>query len=107
MWLLPIAAFGMLVPNGLFVYWLITDFTSVSQFFSDRLALAFILDLFAATALLTYLVAVKPLGPIRWPWFLLFSLLGGLAFSIPLYLWLNWRRSAPPGTSFGAWWRAA
>ena len=106
MWLLPVAAFGLLVPNGLFLYWLVNEFTSLGQVLSDRLALSFMLDLFAATALLTYLVAVKPPGRIRWPWFLLFSLLGGLGFSIPLYLWLNWRAAPNPGTRFGAWWRS-
>ena len=106
MWLLAVAAFGMLVPNGLFVYWLFNEFTSLEQVLSDRLALGFILDLFVATALLTYLVAAKPLGPIKWPWFLLLSLLGGLGFSIPLYLWLNWRATPGPKISFTSWWRA-
>ena len=32
------------------------------------------------------------------------SLLGGLGFSIPLYLWLNWRRQ-PTRTAFNSWWR--
>jgi len=106
MWLLSVAAFGLLVPNGLFVYWLFNDFSSLGQVLADRLALGFILDLFAATALLAYLVAAKPLGTVRWPWFLLLSLRGGLGFSIPLYLWLNWRRAPAPGISFSAWWRA-
>ncbi len=104
MWLLPIAAFGLFVPNGLFVYWLLHEFTSLERMFSDRLALAFMLDLFAATALLTYLGAVRPPGKIRWLWFLVLSLLGGLGFSIPLYLWLNWRAAPNRGTSFRAWW---
>jgi hypothetical protein len=107
MWLLVIAAFGMLVPNGIFLYWLLTEFDSFNQFFTDRLALGFILDVIVATGVLTYLVAVKRLGPVRWPWFVLLSLLGGLGFSIPFYLWLNWRKAALPGTSFDAWWRAA
>jgi hypothetical protein len=106
MWLLPFAAFGLLVPNGFFVYWLFNEFTSLEQVLANRLALGFILDLFAATALLTYLVAAKPLGPVKWPWFLLLSLLGGLGFSIPLYLWLNWQKAPAPRTRFSAWWRA-
>jgi hypothetical protein len=106
MWLLAVAAFGFFVPNGLFVYWLVHEFTSLGQALSDRLALAFMLDLFAATALLTYLVAVRPPGRVRWPWFLFLSLLGGLGFSIPLYLWLNWRAAPNPGISFRGWWRS-
>ena len=40
----------------------------------------------------------RPLGPVKWPWFVLLSLVGGLGFSLPLYYWLNQRRSRP-----GAW----
>ena len=107
MWLLPIAAFGFFVPNGLFLHWLLNEFTSVGAALSDRLALAFMLDVLVATAVLTYLAATKPLGRIRWPWFLLLSFLGGLGFSIPLYLWLNWRAAPDRGASFAAWWRSA
>ena len=106
MWLLVVAAFGVLVPNGLFVYWLLNEFRSVEQMLSDRLVLGFMIDLFVATGLLTYLFAARPPGRIKWPWFLLLSLLGGLGFSIPLYLWLNWRGAPRPGTSFSVWWRS-
>ena len=106
MWLLPVAAFGLLVPNGLFIHWLVSDFSSFDQVLSNRLAVAFMLDLAVATALLTYLVAVKPFGPIRWPWFLLLSLSGGLGFSIPFYLWLNWRGASRQKVPFSVWWRA-
>jgi hypothetical protein len=106
MWLLVVAAFGVLVPNGLFVYWLLNEFRSVEQMLSDRLALGFMIDLFVATGLLTDLFAARPPGRIRWPWFLLLSLLGGLGFSIPLFLWLNWRSAPRPETSFSVWWRS-
>jgi len=91
--LLALALFGLLVPNGLFVYWLVVEFDGVQAVFDDRLAVAFILDAFLAVSVLTYLFAIEPPGPIRWPWFVLLSLLGGLGFSIPFYLWLNRRRT--------------
>ncbi|HKQ60253.1 MAG TPA: hypothetical protein VJS92_03145 [Candidatus Polarisedimenticolaceae bacterium] len=106
MWLLVVAAFGMLLPNGLFLYWLLHDFTSLSAALSDKLALAFTLDVFASTFLLSYLFARKPIGPYRWPWFLGLCLLGTLCFGIPMYLWLNWRRAPEPRPSFIAWWRS-
>ena len=107
MWLLFLAAFGMLVPNGFFLYWLFFEFRSLDQILTDNLALGFILDLLLATGILSWLFAVKPVGPIKWPWFLLLSLLGGLGFSIPLYLWLNWRAAPATRASFRTWWRAA
>jgi hypothetical protein len=81
------------VPNGLFVHWLLRDFTSVGAVLDNELAVAFMIDAAMATALLTWLFAVRPPGPVRWPWFLVLSLVGGLGFGIPLYLWLN-RRAA-------------
>ena len=107
MWLLLVAAFGMLVPNGLFVYWLFTEFTSVSAALSDNLALAFTLDVFASTFFLSYLFARRPLGPYRWWWFLGLCLLGTLSFGLPMYLWLNWRAGPAPRPPFVDWWRGA
>jgi hypothetical protein len=46
-----------------------------------------------ATALIAYVFAVRPLGRVTWPWFVLFSIIGGLGFSIPFYIWLNRRVS--------------
>ncbi len=106
MWLILIAVFGLLTPGALFVYWLLHDYSSLSAALSDRLALAYFLDLLVATGLLTFLFARKPVGPIKWPWFLLLSLLGTLSFGIPVFLWLNWRRASPPRPTFTAWWRA-
>ena len=87
--LLLIALFGLLVPNGIFVYWLLTDFRSVSDFFTNRLALAFIIDAVMAMLLLAYWFARNPIGKVRWYWFIVLSLIGGLGFSLPFYYWLN------------------
>ena len=58
-----------------------------------------------ATGLLGYVWHVRPIGPVRaWPWFVVLSLVGGLGFSIPFYLWLNWRRQ-PVGTTLTVWLR--
>jgi hypothetical protein len=107
MWLVAIAAFGLLVPNGMFVYWLVNESTSLSAMLGDRLAAGFILDAAMATALLSWFFAVRPPGSVRWPWFLVFSLLGGLGFSIPFYLWLSRRSSKRPGDGVNDWLRGA
>jgi len=105
MWLIVIAAFGFVVPNGLFLLWLFTEFSSVTDVLSDKLAVAFVLDAFMATAILSYLFAIKPPGAYRWPWFLGLSVLGGLGFGIPFYLWLNKRAATGSDNGFRAWWR--
>ena len=94
MGLLAIAIFGLVVPNGLFLYWLFAEYSGPGAILADKLALGFMLDAFMATALVAYLFAVRPPGRVRWPWFVLLSLVGGLGFSIPFFLWLN-RRLAP------------
>jgi hypothetical protein len=104
--LLAIALFGLLVPNGLFLYWLFVDFGTLGEVFSNLLALGFMLDAFMAMALLAFLCAKRPPGPIRWPWFVVLSLVGGLGFGIPFYLWLNFRRSGVVDAGFVNWWRA-
>jgi hypothetical protein len=89
MLLLIIALFGLIVPNGIFIYWLFTEFESVGEVMSNKLAAAFIIDAFMAMFLLAYWFAVKPIGKIRWYWFIVLSLVGGLGFSLPFYWWLN------------------
>ena len=93
MWLLIIALFGLIVPNGIFIYWLFFEFNGFAEVLRDKLALAFIIDALMAMLVLAWWFAAKPIGKIRWYWFVVFSLLGGLGFSIPFYLWLNERKN--------------
>jgi hypothetical protein len=88
-----IAIFGLVVPNGFFVHWLATDFHGLRPIWDDRLAMGFIIDTAMALAILAYYFARRPIGPVRWPAFVALSLLGGLGFSLPVYWWLNTRRT--------------
>jgi len=92
MWLLLVALFGLIVPNGFFVYWLLFEWHGLAAVLHDRLALGFILDCFLALAILSVYFSKHPLGRVRWPWFVVLSLLGGLGFSLPFYYWLNQRQ---------------
>jgi hypothetical protein len=65
MWLVFLGLVGNLAPGGLFLFWLLNDYSSLSAALSDRLALAFFLDLLMSTFLLAYLFARKPLGPVE------------------------------------------
>lgn len=91
MWLLLIAGFSFVVPNGLFLYWVFHDFTTLHAALSDWLALAFIIDVFVTTAILAAYFAKHPAGRYRWPWFVVLSLGGTLAFGLALFWWLNSR----------------
>jgi hypothetical protein len=89
--LLSIAAFGLVVPNGMFFYYLFVQFSSVSGVLNDLLAVGFIIDAFMATGLIAWWFAHNPIGRYSWKIFVLLSFLGGLGFSLPFFWYLNKR----------------
>lgn len=92
-----IALFGLLFPNGLYVYWLVSKFDSVSAALHNELAVGFFMVTTAAMLLVANQFRRAPLGKVPVRWFVVLSLVGGLGFSIPLYYWLNNRvKTAPP-----------
>ncbi len=91
--ILLIAIFGLLVPNGIFIYWLLTEFNSLSDVTNNKLALGFIIEAFVVMFLMAYWFAKNPFGKVKWYWFIVFSLIGGLGFGLPFYYWLNKRNA--------------
>jgi len=90
-WLLIAALFGITVPNGLFIYWLLFEYNGLAAVLQDKLAVAFILDAFLSLGLIAFYLARNPIGPVKWPTFVALSIVGGLGFSLPFYYWLNVR----------------
>jgi hypothetical protein len=97
--LLLLALFGLVVPNGLFVYWLVKEYAGLGPVLHDKLAVSFILDALLALVMLAAYFAKRPIGRVGWPWFVLLSLLGGLGFSLPFYWWLNARAGRAGGAA--------
>jgi len=62
--LLLVAAFGFVVPNGFFIYWLVNEFNGFGPVLQDNLALGFILDVTVTLILLTVYFAKHPLARI-------------------------------------------
>lgn len=89
--LLLVALFGLLVPNGIFIYWLIYEHKHVHDFVDNKLALAFIIEAFMLLIMLAVYFARNPIGKVKWYWFVVLSLIGGLGFGLPFYWWLNKR----------------
>lgn len=94
-WLLLVAISGLVIPNGFFIHWLFFEWTGFAAVFANHLAVAFVLDAFMAMCLLAWWFAKRPIGRVRWPWFVVLSLLGGLGFSLPMYWWLNGGEARP------------
>ena len=99
--LLLVALFGLLVPNVLFLYSLFHDYPTWQAALANRLALALLSDAFLATGLIAWWLARHPLGPVRWPWFVVMALIGGLGFALPFFLWLNERRAGSRSAGAG------
>jgi hypothetical protein len=91
MWLLVVALLGFVVPNGFFLYWLFFEFQGLGPVLQDRLALGFMLDVVLTLIILSVYFARRPIGSVKWYWFVALSFAGGLGFSLPLYYWLNQR----------------
>jgi hypothetical protein len=91
MWLVLVALFGLFVPNGIFVYWLVTEFNGIGAVLENKLALAFIIEAFLVLGIMTVYFARNPIGRVKWYWFVVLSLIGGLGFGIPFYYWWNRR----------------
>ena len=87
--LIAVALFGLIVPNGLFLYWLLAEFGGIRAVLDNHLAVAFIIDALMVLVILAVYFAKRPIGPVRWGTFVLLSLIGGLGFSLPMYWWLN------------------
>ena len=89
--LLAVAAFGLIIPNGMFFYYLFVQFSSVSEILNNLRALGFIIDDFMATGLISWWLAYNPIGRYSWKVFIVLSLIGGLGFSLPFFWYLNKR----------------
>ena len=91
--LLIIAFFGLIVPNGIFIYYSAYEFSGLAEVMNNKLAIAFIIDAFMVLGFMSRYFYIRPIGKVKWYWFLILSLIGGLGFSLPFFWWLNSYRS--------------
>lgn len=90
--LLWIVAFiGLIGINGVFLYSAIFRPDLVAEAMGNLYAMVFISEAFILLPLLSYLIAVFKLQSPNWLVFIILSLLGSLAFSIPISI-LFWTR---------------
>jgi hypothetical protein len=70
---------------------LFTEFHSITDVTGNHLALGFMIEAFVMLGLLAYWFAKNPPGNVKWYWFVVLSLIGGLGFGLPFFWWLNKR----------------
>jgi hypothetical protein len=90
--LLATAAFGLLVPNGLFLYAAATRPELVKAALANSVALAFMLEALVLLVLFGCLIRARGFRSPGWSLFVVWSLVGGLAFSVPFFLWRHSRK---------------
>ncbi len=94
-----ICLLGLLGPNGVFVYCVLFRWHDLPEALKNPVAAAFIFEAFVVMGLLAWLVRRFRIGVLSWVAFVMLSLVGGLAFSVPAFL--LWR-SRPNSSSMPA-----
>ena len=91
-----IAVIGLIGVNGLFLYSLVSSPEQISAALTNIISLAFIIEALILLPLFCILIYVFNFKSPGWPGFLLLSLLGSLAFSIPFSI-LMWNKNREIG----------
>ena len=86
--LLAISLIGFVLINIPFLYFAIFDTATYEAGMSNGLALVFIGEAFLLMLLLAYLIRVLGLNKPGWITFIILSIVGSMAFSVPFYLYL-------------------
>jgi len=95
--LLVLAVFGFLVPNGIFLYAAVVDPDAVRQSFSNPVAIVLWLEALLLLVLFCWLIHRNGNPKPGWIVFLILSIIGSLACSVPAFLWM-WNRSTRVGS---------
>lgn len=81
-----VAIIGLLGLNGAFLYGLLFIPNAMTEAMQNPISLAFMVEAGLLTGLLAYLMTRWNVGRLSWRWLIVLSLLGGLAFAIPIVI---------------------
>ena len=85
-WLWALGIFGFVGVNGAFVYGILFDPTALQAAMTNPVAAAFIVEALILVGVFAYLFCKWGVSRIAWGWFVFLSLLGSMAFAIPIVL---------------------
>lgn len=83
-----LAALGLLVPNGIFLYYLFAEPAAVRAALANPVALVFVAEAFFLMFFFAWLLGRAGVRRPTGRWFVLLSLVGSMAFSVPATIWL-------------------
>ncbi len=85
-WLVALGAFGFTAVNGAFAYGLLFQPDALTDALTNPLAAAFIVEALVLVGVFAYLFERWGVSRLGWGWFVFLSLLGSMAFAIPVVL---------------------
>ena len=91
-----VAALGLFGLNGVFLYYALLHPQVMTDALANPIGLVFILEAFLMMGLLTWLIAQLGLRRPGWAAFVVLSMVGSLAFSVPAFLLLHLRKRRAP-----------
>ncbi len=94
-WLVALGVFGFLAVNGAFVYGLVFQPDALMAALTNPLAAAFIVEAMVLVGVFAYLFQRWGVSRLGWGWFVFLSLLGSMAFAIPVVLLFPRRNGRP------------
>ena len=81
-----VAVFGFCVVNGAFVYGMCYQPQALEQALTNPISAAFILEALVLMGVFAYLLTRWGVSSLHWGWFVVLSLLGSMAFAVPVVL---------------------
>lgn len=94
--LITLAGVGLVVVNGAFLYGVFIDPDALGAAMKNPVSLAFQIEAFLLLAAMAYLLSKWGVSRISWVWFVILSILGSLAFALPVALLWPRRRGRGP-----------
>ncbi|HEU4724081.1 MAG TPA: hypothetical protein VFU59_02160 [Candidatus Eisenbacteria bacterium] len=99
-WLAALAVAGFAGVNGAFFYGLLAQPGSLRAALTNPISLAFLVEALLMLAALAYFLGKWGVSRLSWRWFLFLSLLGSMAFALPVVLlWRGRHDASRPPTS--------
>ena len=89
LWVL--AGFGFGVINAAFLYGMFFHQNTMTATLQNPIALAFLIETFMLLGVFAYLLSKWQVLKLHWGWFVFLSLLGSMAFALPVVLLWRWK----------------
>lgn len=84
LWL--VAAIGFVILNSVFLWVAWNNPAQIIDALKNPISLVFIIEAFIMMGVLAFVIAKSKVSRLHWRWFIIFSLLGSMAFAYPIML---------------------